>query len=231
MTTKISAPAKLTTRLKIRGTRTDGYHLIDAEMVSLDLCDHLEIVPGQTGIEVTGPYASGVPTDHTNLVQIALNLVNVSARIHIHKLIPHGGGLGGGSSDAAAILRWAGFDDLVTSRRTSALMWPTVWWVGAPSYAASARSLPHCPTWTPSTRLIIPPLAVNTPAAYRAFDELIAADPRYLRASSTISSQRRWRWFQRWPSGRIRSHRGVGSCPLWPEAAPLGLCRGTTSQS
>jgi 4-diphosphocytidyl-2-C-methyl-D-erythritol kinase len=176
MTSKITAPAKLTTRLKITGIRTDGYHLIDAEMVSLDLCDELEVLPGQTGIEVTGPYASGVPTDHTNLVQKALDLVNVSARVHIHKLIPHGGGLGGGSSDAAAILRWAGFDDLVTAANIGADVAYCL--VGGRAVVRGigeiVTSLPHVDA---EYTLIIPPLAVNTPAAYRAFDELIAADP------------------------------------------------------
>jgi 4-diphosphocytidyl-2-C-methyl-D-erythritol kinase len=176
MTSKITAPAKLTTRLKITGIRTDGYHLIDAEMVSLDLCDELEVLPGQTGIEVTGPYASGVPTDHTNLVQKALDLVNVSARVHIHKLIPHGGGLGGGSSDAAAILRWAGFDDLVTAANIGADVAYCL--VGGRAVVRGigeiVTSLPHVDA---EYTLIIPPLAVSTPAAYRAFDELIAADP------------------------------------------------------
>jgi 4-diphosphocytidyl-2-C-methyl-D-erythritol kinase len=176
MTSRITAPAKLTTRLKITGTRTDGYHLIDAEMVSLDLCDEIVVIPGQTGIEVTGPYASGVPTDHTNLVQKALDLVKVSARVHIHKLIPHGGGLGGGSSDAAAILRWAGFDDLKSAAKIGADVAYCL--VGGRAEVRGigeiVTSLPHIPA---HYTLIIPPLEVSTPAAYRAFDELCAKDP------------------------------------------------------
>ena len=52
-----------------------------------------------------------MPTDDTNLVRKALRLAGRAAAVRIDKQIPHGGGLGGGSADAAAVLRWAGFDD------------------------------------------------------------------------------------------------------------------------
>ena len=48
----------------------------------------------------------------SNLVARALRLVGRTAGVHVDKQIPHGGGLGGGSADAAAVLRWAGVDDL-----------------------------------------------------------------------------------------------------------------------
>ena len=57
------APAKLTLSLRITGVRADGYHLLDAEMVTLDLADTLTFTPGGDGITVGGPYAAGVPTD------------------------------------------------------------------------------------------------------------------------------------------------------------------------
>lgn len=176
MTNRISAPAKLTTRLKITGTRADGYHLIDAEMVSLDLCDEIEIFPGESGITVTGPFAAGVPTDHTNLVHRALKLVKLTARVHIHKLIPHGGGLGGGSSDAAAILRWAGYTDLEAAAGIGAdVAYCTVG--GRAHVGGIGEIVTRLPYLTAEYTLIIPPLAVSTPAAYRAFDEIIATNP------------------------------------------------------
>ena len=52
-----------------------------------------------------------MPLGRSNLVSRALRLVRRRAAVHIHKALPHGGGLGGGSADAAAVLRWAGFDD------------------------------------------------------------------------------------------------------------------------
>src|SRR5690606_18056867 len=88
----LDAPAKLTTELRITGVRDDGYHLIDAEMVSLELADVVTIEPGGDGIAVTGPFAAGVPVDHDNLVARALRLVDRRAAVTIDKRIPHGGG-------------------------------------------------------------------------------------------------------------------------------------------
>ncbi|WP_419922363.1 4-(cytidine 5'-diphospho)-2-C-methyl-D-erythritol kinase [Candidatus Poriferisodalis sp.] len=118
---RLLAPAKLTLSLRITGTRPDGYHQIDAEMVSLDLCDELLVTPSATNsVEIVrtsagagserdeGPEPSwNVPTDHTNLVILALELAGRTAHVRIRKRIPPGAGLGGGSSDAAAVLRWA----------------------------------------------------------------------------------------------------------------------------
>ena len=56
---EVLAPAKLTVSLRVKGRRPDGYHLIDAEMVTLDLCDRLEITEGD-GLEIVGPAATGI---------------------------------------------------------------------------------------------------------------------------------------------------------------------------
>ena len=107
------AHAKLTMSLHVTGVRDDGYHLIDAEMVSLELHDLLSFEPcdpsTQPVLTAIGPFADGVPTDGTNLVARALDLAGSPAVTTIDKRIPHGGGLGGGSTDAAAALRWGGF--------------------------------------------------------------------------------------------------------------------------
>ena len=116
----IMAPAKLTLSLEIVGVRADGYHLIKAEMVSLDLTDILDITKGR-GIEVFTNYPyqpwefseeTVIPEDGNNLVASALNLIEREAAVRINKKIPPGTGLGGGSSDAAAILRWGRYKDL-----------------------------------------------------------------------------------------------------------------------
>ena len=125
------APAKLTLSLEIRGVRDDGYHLIEAEMVSLNLMDELEVSDdeGNGGIEVSLEYSnepwgfdsgSSVPDNENNLVAKALKLLNVKKSVRIYKRIPPGTGLGGGSADAAAILRWGGFEDLVGASRLGA---------------------------------------------------------------------------------------------------------------
>lgn len=110
-TVRLVAPAKLTLSLRVLGVRDDGLHLIDAEMVTLDLYDELHIDPGR-GCVVEGPAATGVCLDEDNLASRAMAVAGRTGRLRIHKRIPAGAGLGGGSADAAAVLRWAGIDDL-----------------------------------------------------------------------------------------------------------------------
>ena len=111
---RLLAPAKLTLSLRITGTRPDGYHLIDAEMVTLDLCDELLIRPApESSVEIVTHDGVGatpewdIPADGSNLVIRALELAGRTAHVQIRKRIPPGAGLGGGSADAAAVLRWA----------------------------------------------------------------------------------------------------------------------------
>ena len=110
----VGAPAKLTLRLRVTGRRADGYHLLDAEMVTLDLADTLFLSPGD-GLEVvteaTAAGGGAVTAGDDNLVRRALALVGRRASVRLVKRIPAGGGLGGGSADAAAVLRWAGCTD------------------------------------------------------------------------------------------------------------------------
>lgn len=115
----LDAHAKLTLSLRVTGIREDGYHLIEAEMVTLDLADTLEFSEGD-GLEVEvarhlqvgGGLPVPVPTGDENLVRKALKVLGRTARVRLRKRIPPGAGLGGGSADAAAVLRWAGVSDL-----------------------------------------------------------------------------------------------------------------------
>jgi 4-diphosphocytidyl-2-C-methyl-D-erythritol kinase len=165
------APAKLTLSIRITGVRADGYHLIDAEMVSLSLFDVVRVDPARSGIAAIGPFAEGVPTDETNLVAKALQLAGRPAHVTIDKRIPHGGGLGGGSTDAAAVLRWAGYDDVVGAASVGA----DVSFCLAGGHARVrgigeiVEPLPHEDR---TVTLVVPPLRVSTPAAYRAWDDL-----------------------------------------------------------
>lgn len=213
------APAKLTTRLKITGVRPDGYHLIDAEMVSLDLCDEIELFPGRSGIEVTGPYAAGVPTDASNLVHRALEVVQMRAGVRIRKHIPHGGGLGGGSSNAAAILRWAGVTDLEAAAGIGAdVAYCTVG--GRALVSGIGEEVSPVSHVEATYTLIIPPLAVSTPAAYRAFDRLVAADPTVTvgllndlepAALEVVPDMARWRTMIHTASGETPQLAGSGA--------------------
>jgi len=165
------APAKLTLRLAIVGVRADGLHLIDAEMSELELCDELVVTPDGDGITVDGPYADGVPTGPENLVARALALCSRRAAVHITKRIPHGGGLGGGSADAAAVLRWAGFSDLSAAATIGADVPFSL--VGGRASVGGVGEIvvPIAPRREPIT-LVCPPLHVDTGAVYRTFDRL-----------------------------------------------------------
>ena len=170
--TVIRANAKLTWSLRVVGRRDDGYHLIDAEMVTLDLADTLTIEPAATStLTVAGPFADGVPIDASNLLLKALAAVNRSANVHVDKRIPHGGGLGGGSADAAAILRWAQVDDLDVAAAVGADV-PFCLVGGRARVTGIGEIVDPLPPIERSVTLVVPPLNVSTPAVYRAWDDL-----------------------------------------------------------
>jgi 4-diphosphocytidyl-2-C-methyl-D-erythritol kinase len=111
----LPAPAKLNLSLAITGRRGDGYHLLETLFHALDLADDLWLARHrQPGVVLTvraeRPELQ-VPVGPDNLVVRALDGLAQAVgyrggfRVHLHKRIPHGGGLGGGSSDAATALR------------------------------------------------------------------------------------------------------------------------------
>ena len=106
MAAEVFAPAKINLTLHVTGRRADGYHLLDSLVVFADAGDRLQLDPGpELALEVTGPFAEGVPADQRNLVWKAAAGAGWTGRISLDKQLPHGAGIGGGSSDAAAVLR------------------------------------------------------------------------------------------------------------------------------
>ncbi len=109
MAIEVTAPAKVNLALHVTGRRADGYHLLDSIVAFADVGDRLRFdVAEDMSLSVTGPFAAGVPTDGANLILKAAALMKrdgQGARIALEKHLPHGGGIGGGSSDAAATLR------------------------------------------------------------------------------------------------------------------------------
>lgn len=170
--TQVLAPAKLTLSLRIKGVRPDGYHLIDAEMVTLDLADRLVIDPSGSGVRVTGADGGGmVPADADNLVAKALALCGRSAGVRIDKHIPPGAGLGGGSADAAAVLRWAGFDDPVAAAGIGADV-AFCLHGGRARVTGIGEQLQALPPQSATFTLLTPPLHCSTPVVYSRWDEL-----------------------------------------------------------
>jgi 4-diphosphocytidyl-2-C-methyl-D-erythritol kinase len=171
MTTR-EAPAKLTLSLRVTGVREDGYHLIDAEMVALALADIVRIESSPTTeLTVSGPFAVGIPTDESNLVHKALSRSNRTARIHIEKNIPHGGGLGGGSTDAAAVLRWAEHTDPVHAATLGADI-PFSLIGGRAHVAGIGEKVTPLPFEQMDLTLFIPPVHVPTPLVYATWDAM-----------------------------------------------------------
>lgn len=116
MSFQVSAPAKLNRFLAVLGRRPDGFH--DLELVTTvlagvpELTDRLEGEPAERlELDLSGPFAEGLQVDEGNLVLKAWRLLEreagrpLPARLRLEKRIPHGAGLGGGSSDAAAALQ------------------------------------------------------------------------------------------------------------------------------
>ncbi len=103
------APAKLNLFLHVVGRRADGYHLIQSVFRLIDLADRLTIVTTGDGVVARANDVPGVAEDDDLAIRAARALKAASgcragATIAIEKRIPMGGGLGGGSSDAASVL-------------------------------------------------------------------------------------------------------------------------------
>jgi 4-diphosphocytidyl-2-C-methyl-D-erythritol kinase len=106
----VEAPAKLNLALAVVGRREDGYHDLRTVFQAVDLADDLVLAPGGNGIELTVEGEVSVDGGPSNLAVRAAALLarrhapGRGARIRLRKRIPVGAGLGGGSSDAAAVL-------------------------------------------------------------------------------------------------------------------------------
>ena len=106
MRAEVLAPAKVNLSLHVTGRRADGYHLLDSLVVFADMGDRLVLEAGEMlSLAVSGMFAAGVPTDERNLVWRAAAGAGWRGHIDLQKNLPHGAGIGGGSSDAGAVLR------------------------------------------------------------------------------------------------------------------------------
>lgn len=235
---ELRAPAKLTLSLRVTGVRADGYHLLDAEMVTLDLADTLVLRPGR-GLRVaagTGAVPSGtwrpVPLGADNLVVRALSAAGREAAVTLHKRIPPGAGLGGGSADAAAVLRWAGCGDPEVAARLGADV-PFCVVGGRARVRGVGELVEPLPYEDRRLTLVLLPFAVDTAAVYRAWDRL-AADapgapattvpprpaghgppPNDLEAPALVAEPRMGRWRALLEAATGRRPRLAGSGSTW----------------
>jgi 4-diphosphocytidyl-2-C-methyl-D-erythritol kinase len=194
---RLLAPAKLTLSLAVTGVRADGYHELRAEMVALSLADELIITEGGEGLSVAADPATraeGLAGQPGNLITRALVAVGRHAAVHVVKRIPLGGGLGGGSSDAAAVLRWAGCDDIGIAVGLGA---------DVPFCLAGGRALVEgigervtpLPFLPRSFLLLVPPFGVDTRQVYAAWDADPSTEaPNALTAPALAVEPRLARW-------------------------------------
>ncbi len=111
-TIRLTAPAKVNLSLNITGRRDDGYHLLDSIVVFTAFGDQIDLSPASgDSVRVSGPFAASLTAAGDNICLRALSAFREAGgeagplAIHIDKQIPVGAGLGGGSSNAAAMLR------------------------------------------------------------------------------------------------------------------------------
>ncbi len=103
------APAKINLFLHITGRRADGYHTLQSIFLLLDLYDELQLTVRTDSAIIRTSALQNVPAEHDLCVRAARALqtatgCQLGVDIALHKRIPMGGGLGGGSSDAATVL-------------------------------------------------------------------------------------------------------------------------------
>ncbi|HUP01355.1 MAG TPA: 4-(cytidine 5'-diphospho)-2-C-methyl-D-erythritol kinase [Gemmatimonadota bacterium] len=190
------APAKINLWLRITGRRPDGYHTLDTCYQAIDLYDTVTLEPlgpdaGEPPVAcaVQGEMASGVPADEGNLAVRAARLLaahtghELNLSLTITKAIPAGAGLGGGSSDAAAVLlalarRFAVPDPEHTLRELALELGADVPFFlegGTQIAGGVGERLSAVPP--PPERwgiLAYPGVSVSSAWAYRAFDEFPA---------------------------------------------------------
>lgn len=203
---RILAPAKINVFLRITGRRPDGYHLLDSLMVPISLYDEIELEAWNVergtwndteAILITCDDPT-LPTDETNLAYKAAALLCKEADVQAHiaitlrKRIPAGAGLGGGSSDAAAVLK--GLNTLLSLGFAEPRLCSLAARLGAdvpffiPCRPARVQGIGEIltpllalsPKWFV---VVVPSFGISTPWAYRRFDELLP----FTDAASNIS--------------------------------------------
>jgi 4-diphosphocytidyl-2-C-methyl-D-erythritol kinase len=193
--TSLAAPAKLTWSLHVVGVRQDGLHLLDAEMVTLDLADSIELEETDDDEErfVVVAESPATPADtkvgDDDLVHRALRLVGRRAHVSLIKRIPIGAGLGGGSADAAAVLRWAGRTEPELAVSLGADV-PFCCVGGRAEVRGVGELIEPLEPVARTVTLALSSFKVDTAACYRAFDELDPGQRQHVRNDLTSAAER-----------------------------------------
>lgn len=184
-TVRLAARAKINLRLNVLAREASGFHQIETVFCALDLADDIEIGLGGAALklEVDSPDGIAVPAGSENLVYRAAEHffhaagIEPAAVIRLRKRIPAGAGLGGGSSDAATVLRGL---NLLTRRPLSdeqlvdigaALGSDVPFFLCGSSLALGwgrgHRLLPLEPLPSMPALIVVPPFPIETRSAYQ----------------------------------------------------------------
>jgi 4-diphosphocytidyl-2-C-methyl-D-erythritol kinase len=203
---RVRAPAKVNLNLRIVGRRPDGYHLLDSEMVPIDLFDDVRIgvspADASTVNLVCRPPVGGIDAENlaTRAAEMFLRRTGRVSRVEIaiRKEIPVGAGLGGGSSNAAAVLKTlnaitgAGISELRLMEWGLELGADIPFFVlGRPARAQGVgeRLEPLC-SW-PSSPLVVafPGAGLSTVEVYRAYDDSLTSAGSASKENTLISGE------------------------------------------
>jgi 4-diphosphocytidyl-2-C-methyl-D-erythritol kinase len=198
VTIQAKAAAKINLRLRIVGQRQDGYHLLESCVVPISIFDSLTIraAPSDRPRLKISCTNTTLATDQNLALQAAgLAIERLGAaldvEIHLEKNIPIGAGLGGGSSDAAAVL--LALDSAVGAKTPQAelIAWASVlgadvpfFVVGRPAWMSGIGEViePYSPGPIGPLVVAFPGAGLSTPEVYRAYDRSLT---KY-RTDSTI---------------------------------------------
>jgi 4-diphosphocytidyl-2-C-methyl-D-erythritol kinase len=197
---RVLAPAKVNLSLRIVGRRPDGYHLLDSLMVPVSLWDEIFIDAKGGPLEITVTCNdSTIPVDETNLAYKAAALLcretglRATISIDLRKNIPAGAGLGGGSSNAAVVVK--SLNTLLSLQLPEDRLCRLAARLGAdvpffiPCRPAHVEGIGEILTTLPPLPsrwlvIVVPPFGVSTPWAYRHFDELTSPETPQVRPIS-----------------------------------------------
>lgn len=187
------APAKVNLALHVTGRRGDGYHLLDSLVVFADVGDRITMSAGE-GFRITGPFAPDLGAGG-NLCQSAADLVGARVAMVLDKHLPVASGIGGGSSDAAAVLRGLARMGHPLPERAERLGADVPVCLHAPApmrMRGLGEDLSPVPPVPPMWMVLVNPgEALSTPAVFAALDR---RDNPPLPAPEWDDAEGFWRW-------------------------------------
>lgn len=224
----LDAPAKVNLNLHVAPARADGFHPLDSLVARLDFADHITITPRhEPGVTLTCQALSDTPPQQNlaaRAAQVMLDRAEAAGlntpglAIDLQKTIPAGAGLGGGSSDAAAVLAALNerlglhlpMDELAHLAATLGSDVPL--FLGPSAVRMTGRGEIVQPIGLPElwVVLLLPNLHCPTGEVYRAFDQAPPPPPaNQLTAGEVIAPPSNWR-------GRLVNHLEAPACIVCP---------------